>query len=923
MGNLNFRNAPTAYLKANNALNKQPIYYCVFGLVTGPYGTNSQVLPNQYSTGPILNATRGRLAIMSAPTSFNAQINPVTYQYTLSQIQFNLQNRNGEATRICTNYTMKNRNVTIYRGFAGISEADYTAVYSGQINNAEKSQDGTYWTITVVDPLKQLTETILPGSTTLIAGYTPTPQLIKDGTVEWVWVSPGSNYPQWSASTFYASGAYVSNNGQNYQCEVTGTSSVIDTNFYGPTGVTPITGNSTNNTLNTIPDGSCLWTATSLSAVNETVTSIHPWEPGTVYGKGQFVFICDNSNGQLFQCIQNGTSANNFGPTYTGTSTVSDGSVTWQYAGTYAKSYPKWQPGTAYAKGDNVELNGVIYNAFQAGTSASPIGPSGVSSSITDGTCTWEYIGLSAGTQWQPSTEYQAGNVVLNYNGAYQAIQAGAGISQNFPALLNGPNSNGYTGTMSVSTVGYFATASDLYDGKGPRNFLRVNNNLYSYKGISSGFISDGSVVWTYLGEGLSTPWKPNTAYSVGQNVSNLDMLFVCVTAGVSAFSGGPTGTGDPTGTTENITGITGNAFTGVAPVTLDNNGGNYDTPQQAGSTVQNYVLFEGNPVDLMLQIILSTGNGSNWSGTGTNYDVLPSCQGIGVPWQQVDITGFETQRNQYLSWMTFSGYFSAQVMAISFIQKNILPVCHGYLYVNKAGQITFTATYAPIGTVDAITLDQTNIVGIPKFNAYLQTGGYFYNDITVSWDYQPISDYYLSQREVVDGTSISNYREDSSLPVTAQFVKSNFAGYNIANRAINIYLKRFSNPPPVITLQTFDSVNLLTPGALVYINHPNIPNYLTGKDGGNIPILCECINASPNFSDGSMSVMLLGIGFYQFKKYGRISPPSILNPNPNGGTFPTYLNANPAQKRYCFIGEKVGNSCQQSNGDAGYFIGP
>ena len=35
-------------------------------------------------------------------------------------------------------------------------------------------------------------------------------------------------------------------------------------------------------------------------------------------------------------------------------------------------------------------------------------------------------------------------------------------------------------------------------------------------------------------------------------------------------------------------------------------------------------VTLTGNPITLALQVLLSTGTGTNWPGTGTNYDVFP-----------------------------------------------------------------------------------------------------------------------------------------------------------------------------------------------------------------------------------------------------------------------------------------------------------
>ncbi len=64
----------------------------------------------------------------------------------------------------------------------------------------------------------------------------------------------------------------------------------------------------------------------------------------------------------------------------------------------------------------------------------------------------------------------------------------------------------------------------------------------------------------------------------------------------------------------------------------------------------------------------------------------------------------------------------------------------------------------------------------------------------------------------------------------------------------------------------------------------------------------------------------LLGIGFTQILKIGVISPTSYLN----GGSFPGYIQASSDQRKYGFVGLKVGTSiAQMSNGDGGYYVGP
>lgn len=647
----NFRNATVPFLNANDLLSKRPVYYVKFGLVTGPLGTSSQVLPDQYATGPIANASVSRKRYLETPQAFSNTFNAITYESSISQVQFNLQNIGGDITRIVTNYTIKNRICYLYLGFEGMDEADFQPIYAGQVNNFTKSYDATYYTFMISDPLKML----------------------------------------------------IAN---------------------------PILG----------------------------------------------------------------------------------------------------------------------------------------------------------------------GHCYLNTN-------------------FDLPTSN----VCRVTSVANFAKATDLKDGKGARNYLRIDENLYSYTGISTGSTVDGSCVWQYLGNGsvgsstdfgTAVAWAPNTAYSAvtPSVVANRGGVYVCVTTGTSAASGGPSGTG--TG---------GNIFIGLSLVTINSNGSLQEQTHQNGAQVDNYVLYEGNPVDLMLQIILSTGTGNNYGGSGTNYDVLPQPQGVGIPYTLVNIINFERLRDIYLSGMTFSGYFSDQSEALKFIQENILRQAHVRIFTNKNGQMDMSVAYAPLDTIDAVTLDDTNIIGIPGFDANLYTGRNFFNSVESLYDYQPMADFFVTDDIDFDSDSLAKYQESSTLKVESKMVKSGFQGQRIIERMRNIYLKRFSNPPPVITIKAFFAFNLLNPGDLVYLNSSYIPNYKTGLDGGDIPILCEVLTAAPNFAAGYMDVTLLGIGFNQIIRYGRISPRS----SENGGSFPVYTNASTAQRRYAFMGTKSGENAVMSDGSLGYYISP
>jgi len=587
----NFSNAPTAYMRANGLLEKKPIYYVSFGLVTGPLGTNSQALPDEYTTGPIKNATKSRKIIMSTPHGYASEFDPIVYTSTLGEARFDLNNKDGEGTKLVTNYILKNRYVTIYRGFDFLDESDYIVIYKGQINNVVRSNDGTYYTFIISDPKKQLVNTILDGHTSLSQDYT----------------------------------------------------------------------------------------------VGDSVIYVNP------------------------------------------------------------------------------------VNGFAAATIQ------------------------GQGTDW--------------------------------------------------------------------RNWLRIGDNLYQYSSVSTGgLIQDGQLLLQFVRYGPPdvnavpwvAQWLPTTPYINNQLISNLNFIYrVTNGPGQSGTGGGPTGFG--TGSL---------LFSGVAIDWPENIGNPGDQNYHIGDSVDNFVQFSGHPIDLILKILMTTSGspGPNHAPTGTNYDVFPKGQGIGVPWYQIAISNFEKQKT-LMGAMTFHGYFQDSTQALKFIEDNILQQAHIMVFMNREGLIDCKAIFDTIDTTGAITLDETNVIGQPMFDNNLPTGNQFLNSIWVNYNYKPITDYYSKTEWEIESDSQTDYREEYPLKVDSKFINSSYGGDALAQKCIDTFAARFKRPPPKITCMTFDAVHLLDPGSIVILDHPNVPNYMTGKDGG--PISCQVINVEPDFPTGQVRVILLAIGWY------------------------------------------------------------
>lgn len=640
MTTLNFRTVTVPYVNATNQLQKKPVFYVKFGAVVGPLGITNPALQEEYASGPILNATKARKRLLYNPGARSNQIDPLRCHTTFSSMQITLIDLNGEISKLVSNYTMKNRMVTLYAGYQNISESDFMP-FTAQIDNWMKTSDGTGYIFFLVGPLKNFLKNILSGHTRL-------------------------------------------------------------------------------------------------------------------------------------------------------------------------------------------------------------------------------------------SQKYNVGDSIM----------------------------------FVTSLDNRFAGSTDLQDGQGARNFIKVGDCVYSYLGRGNEIL-DGTVLWMTAPAptgvaGQINKWKTSTAYTVGQTVytgtAGNAKFFTCVRAGTSASSGtGPVGPGVP-------------MFFGVKFIQPMGTGSLQDANHDSGETVDNYVLYQGNPVTLMLQIMLSTGVGTNWSGTGTNYDVLPYGQGIGIPYSLVNITHIEEQRDVFLRSVVVQQFFHEESQGIKFFEDHLCQTLCFWLFENRQGQADVTFFYVPMGTLDAVTINDSLIIGSPQYDANLQTGAEFVNQSTVYYDFQPTSgsdDSYISLISIFDSNSQTKYREASSLEIKAKFFKTIFGGGRLAFRSASMFINLYKDPPPKINCKMLYSTHLINVGDVVNVGSKFFPDPKSAF-GAATPQYAICVMLTPNFNNGSVDGTFLGFGFNATGRSAGIAP---------DGT-PDYASATDQQKQvYAFISDDT--TGLMPNGDPPYLITP
>jgi hypothetical protein len=353
--------------------------------------------------------------------------------------------------------------------------------------------------------------------------------------------------------------------------------------------------------------------------------------------------------------------------------------------------------------------------------------------------------------------------------------------------------------------------------------------------------------------------------------------------------------------------GVTGTSFTGLFRGAL----GSTPSTHTNQSPVKNFIVLEGNAVDLLLQMILSTG-----AGTNGPYDVLPASQGLAIDQTKVDVPTFERARALSLSSYKFKFYFDDVIKdAKSFFESEILRFVNSYCFTNNNGQITLRVYSAPIFPPAPPILSDDNMIGPPTWQGNL-FDKYFFNEIDLKLDYKHLTGNFDNRLFYEESTSQVKYSQVKTMTVESRGMRSDVMGQAKIGLWAKRVFKRFSNPTPIIGTTTFFDKLLLENSDIVMFNTNKLPDVKRGILGVS-NYLAEIIEKAVNFGQGTISYKILDTLFSYNKKYALITP--------RKPAFPDFTGASTAQKaRYSFISRKINPTYGvMSDGSDGYYWSP
>lgn len=317
-------------------------------------------------------------------------------------------------------------------------------------------------------------------------------------------------------------------------------------------------------------------------------------------------------------------------------------------------------------------------------------------------------------------------------------------------------------------------------------------------------------------------------------------------------------------------------------------------------ATEANPFVISGPALRVMLQILLSTGQGTN----NTTYDVLSSTEGIGFPASNVDVTAIETLLNTFgISDDQEFTFYEPEPSFIAWVQEEIFRPLGYSPSITPEGKLTVAMVLPPYGDDTTVDLDRTNVV--TRMPQYTQTLDNLVNQIAYFFNYDIATDAYLSEPIIVENLESQARYGLRTLTIKSKGVKTTA----VATRGAKRILSRLGNGSPPIVLEALGSQQQRYIGEVVRLTHPLLPDLENGAYGLT-DALCAVDGRGYNPKTSKVALTLAHTS-YQAGGYRRIAPAAL----------PVYTSQTDAQKRRYLSWSGAAETF--SNGDASHAWGP
>lgn len=252
--------------------------------------------------------------------------------------------------------------------------------------------------------------------------------------------------------------------------------------------------------------------------------------------------------------------------------------------------------------------------------------------------------------------------------------------------------------------------------------------------------------------------------------------------------------------------------------------------------------VVEGNPVDVILKVLLSGGGGSQ-------YDAL--FDGCAISQSLIDIAGIEALRDEEFTGWQVKAYLHEITNALKYIEEEFLTPLRLRFSVSNDSKLTLKQVDRIALRNENSTIDNDTIRSSPKWSV---ESNRIVNILEIEWDYDEESKKYLERGTFEDSQSIEKFGKSSPLTFRFKAVRADLGGNSIVEKFSKRFLSRLSLPTPEITLSTSIDKSLIGVVDKVLVDTTAIPHV----DGSlNFSTELEVVSRSINYMTGDVQFRL------------------------------------------------------------------
>jgi hypothetical protein len=262
------------------------------------------------------------------------------------------------------------------------------------------------------------------------------------------------------------------------------------------------------------------------------------------------------------------------------------------------------------------------------------------------------------------------------------------------------------------------------------------------------------------------------------------------------------------------------------------------------GAIVYRQIDVQDNPIDIMLQLMISPNGGV----TGSLYDGLDI--GLSIDESTIDVQSFEDVRdNSTLTGDVWKFEINENIPdLLSWLQREIFEIANLRITINDEGK--FACSLLQEVTIDQLggTVDESDILNIPSA---ISNSDRVINRISLKIDYNVETQKFENEYTYNDTDSQSTFGVKVGKSFESKGLKSAFDGEALSLQFANKHFRRVAQPFGVISkLKCLWKKQFFKAGDKVLLTHSKINNFTEGKVGLSNQFV-EILSAKYDFEKG------------------------------------------------------------------------